>query len=293
MFEKIQGDQSKEQERKHYNAMLDEIDKLDAELSPTFPTPLEQPVHNVLQVAVKVRAAIPAFKNYVARIVDGVGENVKVIFREVVKDLDRILQKGILKIAFQPSKKVGPDVDCCKVLDVFGCLIESSSFEEMETIVRNMRTLAKDPQTKGNICRSNNRWEKGTSGGWRDYMTNVSIDGVIFEIQVVHRKMMIARDGLDGHTSFEKFRLQIEMLDHVQPKQDAVLPASGEDAYDVTFSTAHGAHEHANDLRKLLPKGFNCFAADDIDQTIVGFKQAQWFRANQQATATVIILTKV
>ena len=301
MFDKIQGSQSKEQERKHFHALLDEIDKLEMELSPTFPTPAVQPVHDALQVIVKVRSAVPAFKSYVARIHSGVGKNVNVTFREATKNPDRMLQKGILKMKLE-AKDVGSDidVDCCKILDVYGCLIECPSCEDMEVIVRNMRSLSKDPETKGNICRSNNRWGKGTPGGWRDYMTNVSIDGAIFEIQIVHKKMMVARKDLDGHTSYEKYRLQIEMLEHVQPKRKEDEYAV--DAYDVAFSAAEDAREQllpqeskcfsANGLQQLLPQEFKCFSADDIDTSSLGFNQAQWFRANQNAAATVFILTE-
>lgn len=244
---------------------------------------------NVLQVIVKVRSAVPTFKNYVARIVSGVGKNVNVTFREETKSPDRMLQKGILDLMFA-SNDIGADVNCSKILDVFGCLIECPTCEDMENIVRNMRLFSKDPETKGKICRTKNRWEKVTPGGWRDFMANIAIDGAIFEIQIVHKKMMVARKDLDGHTSYEKYRLQIEMLDHVQPELDDHEHAV--DAYDVTFSTAEDARESVNKLQKLLPQEFKCFSANDVDTSSLGFNQAQWFRANQKAAATVIILTE-
>ena len=61
-------------------------------------------------------------------------------------------------------------------------------------------------ETEISICRVKDRWTVPTSGGWKDMMLNVVIDGVIFEIQVVLTAMLTARKALDAHKAYNRFR---------------------------------------------------------------------------------------
>ena len=44
-------------------------------------------------------------------------------------------------------------------------------------------------------------------------MLNLVIDGVVFEVQVVHSKMLGARKGMDAHKAYNQFRSFVEMFD--------------------------------------------------------------------------------
>merc|ERR1719272_1133891 len=91
-------------------------------------------------------------------------------------------------------------LDCSKICDVVGCLVECDNFQSMREVV----TRLKD-QSDVEIYEVKDRWGSASDGGWRDLICIIAIgpEKVLCEVQVVHRKMLIARkggpDGLNAH----------------------------------------------------------------------------------------------
>ena len=65
------------------------------------------------------------------------------------------------------------------------------------------------------VVRWKDRLNNPTSAGWADSMVNVKVrNGAdhIFEVQVVQKKMLLARKGLDGHEAYAQARGILEVL---------------------------------------------------------------------------------
>merc|ERR1711935_576209 len=117
----------------------------------------------------------------------------------------RIIEKSLTK---------GPNSeypDCSKVLDVFGCIIDCADYIAMAAVARAI--AAKHNNGELQLSRIKDRWTEPSSGGWRDLMLNLVIDGVVFEVQVVHSKMLGARKGMDAHKAYNQFRSFVEIFD--------------------------------------------------------------------------------
>jgi hypothetical protein len=323
--------QAPEQSRKQYAAMQVEIHNLEKDLGPNFPKDVVQPVKNPLELIILVRMAIPKFQQFMNDAV--AGQDVALKFRKTSKSLGRIVQKSTVDEISQGADP-GPHVDCSKVKDVYGCLVECNDFDAMGAIIGKMKGLSQSQTNKDTptLCRSKNRWPDSscTSGGWRDFLASILVDGVIFEAQFVHTRLLTVREVLDGHKAYEGYRLQIEALQltkasmkevvtkpqrqksrfSLKPKKQTsqlatkpqrrgsvrgtLLSAqiSAATTYDVVFSVSPNQLDLAEKMRKLLPRAIRCFSVADIDPDRLGFSKAQWLRANQRATVTVCIVSK-
>jgi hypothetical protein len=53
------------------------------------------------------------------------------------------------------------------------------------------------------LCRLKNRFASPSEGGWMDCLVNVAMpDGVVCEVQIVHRQLLTVRDELGAHHSY-------------------------------------------------------------------------------------------
>ena len=100
-------------------------------------------------------------------------------------------------------------LDCSMLCDVVGCLVICPDFKAMQEVVQELKDR---PDLI--LCQVKSRWDSSSKGGWRDLICIVSIgpQRIMCEIQVVHSKMLVAREGLDGHKGYEMFRNFSEML---------------------------------------------------------------------------------
>lgn len=191
----------------------------------------QQPTSELIPLVLMVRANIPEFKAAVEAVVAqafpaAAAPNVnaaavavslptvslpapasfqKVSFRPETKAPYRIIEKAL-------TKGPNPDYpDVSKVLDVFGCLIDCADYVEMAAVVQAFA----DQHNAGkiDIARVKDRWTTPSSGGWRDLMLNLVINGVVFEVQIVLRAMLGARKVLDAHKAYNQFRSFVEVFD--------------------------------------------------------------------------------
>ena len=167
-----------------------------------------QPTSELMPLILMVRENIPAYKAIVADVVESCGlssQQVVVSFRHETKAPYRIIEKSL-------TKGPNPDYpDCSKVLDVFGCLINCTDYVCMAAVVSAFAAKHKSGELQ--LTRVKDRWTSPSGGGWRDLMLNLVINGIVFEVQIVHSKMLAARKGLNAHKAYNQFRSFAEIFD--------------------------------------------------------------------------------
>ena len=144
-----------------------------------------------------VRREIPAFKAAVATVLAAAGApGTAASYRELTKSLYRMIEKALTK---GPRKAEG-EADFSQILDVFGCLVVCPTYPEMAAVLGALIAQHKSGDLR--VCRIKDRWTHPSSGGWRDLMLNVVVNGVVFEVQIVLQAMLTARKGLDAHKAY-------------------------------------------------------------------------------------------
>ena len=102
-------------------------------------------------------------------------------------------------------------LDCSKICDVVGCLVVCNDFRSMREVVEKLQD-----QTEPDVilCDIKDRWTSSSGGGWRDLICILSVgpQKVMCEVQIVHTKLLVARQGLDAHKAYAKYRSYFEML---------------------------------------------------------------------------------
>jgi hypothetical protein len=134
---------------------------------------------------------------------------VTVSYREVTKSPYRMIEKALTK----GPRRDYPD--CSKIFDVYGCIIVCKDYRAMTRVIE---AFTKQHQDSEMIVRSKNRWIEDSEGGWRDFMINIVVNGVVFEVQVVLEMLFFARKGLGGHKAYNQFRCLTEVFNLMDKK---------------------------------------------------------------------------
>jgi hypothetical protein len=110
--------------------------------------------------------------------------------------------------------------------------------DDMSIAAEALSRLAADSEVE--IVRIKERFiREPTSGGWRDCMINGRFEGSphVWEVQIVHKELLVARRGLPGHAIYNCVRVATELLEKMGlEKYDraarvaALQKASGETA---------------------------------------------------------------
>jgi hypothetical protein len=216
VFKKLQGSNAPAAEQDAFASMLESIKALEAIANGAAPD--VQRVANLLELTVEVRKAVPTFQRVIGKVESvlqafGVA-GITVQHRAGTKALYRMIEKAVLKGPEKDPKRAletDTPLDCSKLLDVVGCLFLCDDFKTMKQVIDQLRAVIEQADDV-EITRTKNRWLHATAGGWADLMVNLSIRGIIFEIQVAHKKMMLARKDLGGHASYNDFRSYAELL---------------------------------------------------------------------------------
>mmetsp|Transcript_21815 Transcript_21815/g.66991 ORF Transcript_21815/g.66991 Transcript_21815/m.66991 type:complete len:766 (-) Transcript_21815:11-2308(-) len=127
---------------------------------------------------------------------------------------------------------------CSRIFDVVRCMIV---VDDMNIAAEALSRLAADSEVE--IVRIKERFvREPTSGGWRDCMINGRFTGGsphVWEVQIVHRELLVARRGLPGHAIYNCVRVATELLEKMGlEKHDRaarigkLAAASGETAKD-------------------------------------------------------------
>lgn len=165
-----------------------------------------------------------------------------VSFRPETKAPYRVIEKALTK---GPNRNYP---DCSNVLDVFGCLIDCADYVEMAAVVQAFA----DKHNAGEIdvTRVKDRWTAPSSGGWRDLMLNVAINGVVFEVQVVLHAMLVARKALDAHKAYNQFRSFAEVFNllDLSPESETHMHGADNDGGDS------GVAQHGSEVEELKRK---------------------------------------
>lgn len=195
-----------------------------------------QPTSELMPLILMVRENVPAYKAIVISVVDSCGLDIRqvlVSFRHETKAPYRVIEKSL-------TKGPNPDYpDVSKVLDVFGCLINCTDYVSMAAVVKAFATKHNNGELQ--LTRVKDRWTYPSGGGWRDLMLNLVINGIVFEVQIVHTKMLAARKGLDAHKAYNQFRSFAEIFDmlDLDPGLNTVV-AGGDDGGDGSAVVAVG-----------------------------------------------------
>lgn len=166
-----------------------------------------QPTSELIPLILMIRENVPAYRAIVMRVVDSCGPDIQqvvVSFRHETKAPYRIIEKSLTK---GPNREY---LDCSKVLDIFGCIIDCPDYVSMAAVVAAF--AAKHQAGDLQLSRIKDRWTHPSSGGWRDLMFNLVINDVIFEVQITHSKMLGARKGMDAHKAYNQFRSFAEIF---------------------------------------------------------------------------------
>ena len=236
-----------------------------------------------------VRENVPAYKAIVISVVDSCGLDIRqviVSFRHETKAPYRVIEKSL-------TKGPNPDYpDVSKVLDVFGCLINCTDYVSMAAVVKAFATKHKNGELQ--LTRVKDRWTDPSGGGWRDLMLNLVINGIVFEVQIVHSKMLAARKGLDAHKAYNQFRSFAEifgMLD-LDPELNTVV-AGGDDGGDgsAVVAVGNGSDEGMNanvvQLYRQLRADFEAerAARAESEQEVLRLRKLVAAGANRSAVA--------
>jgi hypothetical protein len=125
---------------------------------------------------------------------------------------------------------------CSHVFDIVRCMIV---VDDMSIAAEALSRLAADSEVE--IVRIKERFvREPTSGGWRDCMINGRFTGGsphVWEVQIVHRELLVARRGLPGHAIYNVVRVATELLEKMglekygrAARVAALQKASGETA---------------------------------------------------------------
>lgn len=173
-----------------------------------------QPTSELMPLVFMVRENIPAYKQVVeatvaqataVAVAAGITPQIIYRFDDQTKAPYRIIEKSLTK-----GPKSEHDLDCSKVLDVFGCIIVCADYVSMAAVVGTF--AAKHTSGELQLTRVKDRWTTPSSGGWRDLMLNLVVNGIVFEVQIVHSRMLNARTGMDVHEAYRDFRSFTEIF---------------------------------------------------------------------------------
>ena len=186
---------------------------------------------------------------------------------------------------------------CSRIFDVVRCMIV---VDDMSVAAAALSCISDSAEVE--IVRIKERFvREPTSGGWRDCMINGRFEGSphVWEVQIVHRELLVARRGLPGHAIYNRVRTAIELLEKMglenydraarigklaaeSGETAAAFRAKGVEAADLVAAACFEPHElaaaglSADDmftaglpLARILEAGFDaselrgCSDADD------------------------------
>eukprot|EP00729_Bicosta_minor_P006316 gene6316-30056_t len=283
-------------DRHAYHQMNAAADVMQAESNVV--TEAIQPVKDLLMLTIKVREAQPKFEDVVSKALAGIEGVDPPQFRRKTKALYRMIEKGLLK---GPKSELGvegllgfsaADLDCSQVLDVFGCLVVCQHFKAMQDAIEHIGSALASSRGSGTICRIKNRWKEETGGGWKDLMLNVEVDGVVFEMQLVHIELYNARKLMGGHKAYAEYRCYLELLTFTGQLGVEIDPPADIEKYDVVFSHTHEQLPFVEELIQSLPHGLKCFSENNLDKTNPDHWPFEWRSAYKDARVCVCVLTR-
>ena len=151
------------------------------------------------------RACHGDFEALIKGVAEGLGGDAGVEAKVApLKHLYRIVEKKEFSTHY-PGRADGV---CDIVRALFKCTTKAAMAKVYEALLTHPDLV---------VVRGKDRWTKPTPGGWADHMLNFRLKSDrnrhIVEVQIVHHKLMIAREGLDGHAAYAQGRAATETLE--------------------------------------------------------------------------------
>merc|ERR1712190_675656 len=112
-----------------------------------------------------------------------------------MKGLCRILEKSVIDA--QGGRQVPSIFDAARSMLIFNAIADIALCLERVGVDRTVKVL-----------RLKDRFVK-PAGGWSDILINLQFTSVafVFEIQLVHKKMLVIRHDLGGHHTYDSYRV--------------------------------------------------------------------------------------
>jgi hypothetical protein len=127
-----------------------------------------------------------------------------------LKSTARIVEKSRFRVDAPPGTVDG-------VFDVVRGMLVAPSMGAVAAVVK---AFGSNPRVV--LTRVKNRYDDAaaSAGGWRDLMLNFYLadDDAkhVCEVQVVHRQMLVAREGLSGHSIYNRVRNASELCEYIE-----------------------------------------------------------------------------
>ena len=167
-----------------------------------------QPTGDVAMLYRQARSIHGDFSRLVEGVEASLGAGCKAKARVApLKHLYRIVEKKTFSTRY-PGRADG-------VCDIVRALFECETKAAMASVYEALAT-----HEGLVVVRGKDRWRHPTEGGWADFMVNFRLKADrnrhVAEVQIVHRKLMIAREGLDGHAAYAQGRAATETLEKLE-----------------------------------------------------------------------------
>lgn len=299
IFKKYTGDSVSYAERRAYMSVLTQIAGMEKALKARVPPVTQQPVSDVLKLALQFRTCETAFEGLANLFKDGI-QGVELKLRQGLKALYRMIEKGILKGGSNTGDwraALSPDagIDCSNILDGVGCLFLCESFLIMDELVAQIISVVEADENV-DTCRIKNRWMNPSAGGWRDLMLNFVVGDITVEVQVAHQKMFTAREQFGGHDTYSDIRCFQELLAFTGNEPEEAMVANNSTPVSCGIIFSHHADQlpfvaELIQLMSSLVPGLQCFSGGNFfDES--GSREVQWLKAHQHAKICICVLTK-
>eukprot|EP00750_Incisomonas_marina_P008370 INCI15450.2.p1 GENE.INCI15450.2~~INCI15450.2.p1 ORF type:complete len:919 (-),score=152.61 INCI15450.2:1524-3983(-) len=131
-----------------------------------------------------------------------------------LKSAVRIVEKLVLSPAQRPTLEKGSpnDLDATSILDSVRGMFICSTMRHATAVLSALALEAERGTFR--LGRSKNRFARPSAGGWMDCLINVVLrNGLVCEVQIVHRQLLTVRSELGAHLSYFKFRAATELLE--------------------------------------------------------------------------------
>lgn len=199
-----------------FQSMCTAITHLKGQTHRSNPPPRVQPESNIVKLTSICSNTMPLFQTTINAIFATV-QRIELDFRPETKALYRMAEKALLKGARSVAN--GGDgtvqesnvLECSHICDVVGCLVVCEDFRSMREAIEKLKGQTEQDVI---VCEVKERWTGSSDGGWRDLICILAVgpQRIMCEVQVVHAKVLVARQGLDAHKAYAKYRSYFELL---------------------------------------------------------------------------------
>ena len=170
------------------------------------PPPLER-ASSAPELLTDALAVAPQFDKFVGRLTDAGGSSV---------ERKRPPPKGAARIVEKCALRPGAPDDTSRVCDVNRDMVVCNTLEDLTDVLERLAALAQSKQVT--VVRVKDRHNTPPPSKWRDVMVNIILTTDhkthhVCELQLCLEMMLTGREGLHGHTLYNRQRCADELLE--------------------------------------------------------------------------------